>query len=264
MRCRLSAVNETGTSWLVRPLSRPQAAIRLLCFPFAGAGPSAFALWAYWLPSSVELWVVQLPGREARLRELPLTDLGSISEEVAWSVEPLFDRPVAFFGHSMGALTAFETAKRLRTLGVTPAALFLSGKGSPNGPDPLEGIDQLPDDEFITAIDGRYGGVPALLKDDAEFREIYLPALRADIAAVSRYRPTDALPFECPLHVLGGMSDQTASRDSLEGWSSETVGRFKVHMFPGGHFFVQTARAAILDLLASELPRVVDRETARP
>jgi medium-chain acyl-[acyl-carrier-protein] hydrolase len=255
--------NGPDTTWLVRPVARPQAAIRLLCFPYAGAGASAFAVWAYSLPPEVELWVVQLPGRETRLREPLLEDLGTISDEISRSIEPLCDRPLAFFGHSMGALIAFETAKRVRARGMTPSALFLSGKGVTYGAGPLEGIEHLSDDEFIRLIDQRYGGVPALLKEDAEFRQLYLPALRADIAAVSRHRPTAATPFECPVHVLGGISDQTASRDSLEAWSREAVGHFNVHMFPGGHFFVQTARAAVLELLMSELSKTVDKEASR-
>ena len=254
--------NGANDPWLIRPVSRASAEVRLVCFPNAGAGASAFARWHLLLPPSVELWVVQLPGRENRHREPFLTDLRTISDAITSSIVPLADRPLALFGHSMGAVTAFETAKRLRARGVRLSALFLSGRGAPHWPNPSEDLDQLSDDDFIAAVDHRYGGVPALLKEDVEFRQLYLPVLRADIAAVSHHRDTEAPPFECPVHVLGGTGDVTAPREALEGWRRHGVGEFKVHLFPGGHFFVQTATGAVLELLAAELARAARRETA--
>ena len=250
-------------TWLLRPAARPQAGARLFCFPYAGAGASAFGRWHLHLPQDVELWAVQLPGRETRLRELPLRDLGAVADEIARRMLPLLDRPFAVFGHSMGALTAFETVRRLRAHALAPSVLFVSGKGAPHCQSIREELGELSDDDFIAAIDRLYGGVPTLLKDDPEFRQLYLPALRADVAAVCHHRHTEAPPLECSLHVLGGQSDRTAPPESLDAWRRYTVGEFRVHLFPGDHFFVQTARVAVLDLVAAELAQRGARQAVR-
>ncbi len=217
-----------------------------------------YARWPEHLPADAEAWAVQLPGRETRLREQPIKDLAAIADEVARRIAPLRDRPFAFFGHSMGALIAFEAARRLRDRGQAPAMLFASGRQAPHLSQRRERLEGLSDDEFISAIARLFGGVPAVLREDPAFRELYLPPLRADVAAVSQYRPSDGPALECPIHALGGMSDGSAPRESLHAWSRHTSSRFEVHLFPGDHFFVSTARAAVLSVVAAEVARIDD------
>jgi medium-chain acyl-[acyl-carrier-protein] hydrolase len=207
------------------------------------------------MPADVETLAVQLPGRETRLRERPMNNIGAIADEVALRIAPLLDRPFAFFGHSMGALVAFETAKRLGLAGKTAAMLFVSGREAPHLSLDRERFEDLPDDEFIGAMDRKYGGVPALLKEDQEFRDLYLPPLRADVAAVTQYRHAGGPPLTCPIHVLGGVSDCSAPAESLSAWEQHTTDRCTVHLFPGGHFYVNTARAAVVGAVATELSR---------
>ncbi|HEY4129001.1 MAG TPA: alpha/beta fold hydrolase, partial [Gemmatimonadaceae bacterium] len=103
------------SNWFVRGRARGTPRMRLICFPSAGAGASVFGRWAEHLPPDVDLWTLQLPGREARRNEALLSDIHDIADRLAPLVEPLLDVPFAFFGHSMGALIAYELTRRLAT-----------------------------------------------------------------------------------------------------------------------------------------------------
>jgi surfactin synthase thioesterase subunit len=243
----------------MRLRARPDAKIRLICFPSAGAGASVYGRWSEHLPHEIEAWAVQLPGRETRRLETSLTDLQAIADDCARLAQPLLDRPYALFGHSMGALAAFEVARRLTAGGCEPLALFVSGRAAPHISRGYEGIEQLPDDEFITRMDTMFGGVPDLLKTDAEFRELYLPPLRADVAAVARYTPSDRSPCSFPIHVLGGSEDRSVTRAALEAWESYAASEFRVHVFPGDHFYVYSTREPVIALVSSALARAQPR-----
>src|SRR5438552_7109196 len=119
-------------SWLACLKPRPHAAVRLFCFPYAGGGASAFRCWPDALPASIEVCPVQLPGRETRFREPPYTRLAPLAEALGHALRPFLDRPFAFFGHSMGALVAFELTRWLRRAGgPQPAHLFVSACAAP-------------------------------------------------------------------------------------------------------------------------------------
>lgn len=249
------------TQWFNCSQPRPQARLRLICFPSAGNGASAYARWPLEFPASVEVWAVQPPGRETRLREAPIAHLSTIAHEVATQVRPLLDLPVAFFGHSMGAWVAFETARLLAADGLEPRMLFVSGKSAPHLRDKREGIDGLTDDDFLDAMDQLYGGIPALFRSDPEFRELYLPPLRADVSTLLRHVHVESAPLTCELHALGGLGDTSLTREELTAWRQHTTGTFGTHFFPGNHFFVQSARAEVIALVSGRLARL-DRDTA--
>ncbi len=242
-----------ASNWFIRLRPRPDAKIRLLCFPSAGAGASVYGRWSEHLPNEIEAWAVQLPGRETRRQEQSLTDIQAIADDCARLMQPILDRPYALFGHSMGALAAFEVARRLTAIGRQPLALFVSGRAAPHNSRGYEGIEELADDDFITRMDTMYGGVPELLKTDAEFRDLYLPPLRADVTAVARYKPSAETPNSFPIHVLCGTEDRSIERAALEAWESYAAGEFRLHMFPGDHFYVYSRREPVIALVSSAL-----------
>ncbi|HEY1379547.1 MAG TPA: thioesterase domain-containing protein, partial [Gemmataceae bacterium] len=169
--------------WLAYVRPRPLASVRLFCFPYAGGGASVFRGWADGLPSAVEVCPVQMPGRETRFREPAFTRLPLLIEALAESLYPHLDRPFAFFGHSLGALVAFELARRLRRDGSPePQHLFVSGSGAPQARDHSGAvIHTRPADEFWQEV-GRLNGTPAEVLTDGELRDLLLPTLRADFA----------------------------------------------------------------------------------
>jgi len=119
------------SSWLWMPARRPAAPLRLVCIPYAGGGAAVFRAWPALLPD-VEVAVVRLPGWEARFTQPPFRDFGALLDALAAEVAPVRDRPLALFGHSLGALLAFEVARRMSAdTGPGPVQLFVSGCRAP-------------------------------------------------------------------------------------------------------------------------------------
>lgn len=239
---------------LFRPSPNPAAALRLICFPYAGGGASAFQPWARLLPPAVELSALQPPGRETRRRELPFRTFAEAVEGLAEAISPLLDKPCAFFGHSLGALLAFETACCLRRTGqLQPCHLLLSSRRPPHLPEPLAPLAQLPEAEFIDAVQGRYGGIPEVILQEPELMALFLPTLRADFAVLESYTYHAEPPLAAAITVYGGSDDPLAPAAVLGQWQQHTTGSFAQVQFAGGHFYLQTQRAALLASIGERL-----------
>ena len=240
------------TQWIITPRPSRTPAARLVCVPHAGGGIATFRGWSDHLPSA-DVGVVQLPGRGSRLRE-PLADsLEAAARGVAEAVVELPARPTVLFGHSLGALIAFEAARMLGCWGWPVLALFVSGQRAPTIADPNPPISGLPSDAFITEIRRRYDSVPDAFLADAELMQLLVPGLRADFAMLEGYRYQPAPPLDCPIVACGGSADPHASRSDLEAWRRETRGRSSVHLFSGGHFYLQKEWEALTTLIGNQL-----------
>ena len=242
------------SNWFVCPRFNPNAEARLFLFPYAGGGPAAFSRWTAEFPATIEAWIAHYPGRGSRHNELPIKQISALVEKLSEAIQPLLDRPFAFFGHSMGGLVAFELVKYLRDNDSSqPANLFISACGAPHLPDPHQPIHALPDAEFVHALK-ELNGIPSELLDFPEIIEVLLPALRADFEIVESYRYT---PNKPPLDILivayGGLNDPRISREQLEGWATQTNSDFKSIYFPGDHFFINVAKDEIVRSIAREL-----------
>jgi medium-chain acyl-[acyl-carrier-protein] hydrolase len=248
---RNAAPHPDGTTgkWFVRLKGSADGATRLFCFPFAGVGPSAFRGWGSALGDEIEVFVAQLPGRESRFREEPLDSICTLVRRLEPAVIPLIDRPYALFGHSLGGLIAFELARSLAVRGgAQPRALFVSASRAPQLPYPHAPLRHLGDKEFLQAVNARYAGsVPRLVMDDPELRRVFVPALRADIAALETYVHQRSVPLSCDISAFGGTADETIEPRTLAAWRDLTTGAFQLRMVAGTHLFLQSAR----DLLSS-------------
>src|SRR5215208_1692201 len=237
------------TDWLTVLKPQREATLRLFCFPYAGGGSTIFRQWAPYLPETIELYAVQFPGRESRMREPALTDLCTLVEELARAIMPFLDRPYAFFGHSMGALVAFELARRLSDeRGPAPIHLLLSGRSAPQLPITDRAIYNLPEPEFIEEVrhlNGTRGEVLA----HPDLKHIVLPLLRADFAVCQTYRYEPAPPLQCRITALGGLQDEWTTRESLDAWREQTSSTFNLRMFPGNHFFIEQSLTQLLRII---------------
>src|SRR5205814_4666171 len=188
----------TVDSWIQYYQSKPQACLRLFCFPYAGGGASIFRTWSENLPPEIEACPIQLPGRESRLLEAPFSQLFSLIEPVAQALLPYLDMPCAFFGHSMGALVSFELARYLRRQhGLSPVHLFVSGRRAPQLSDPDPPIHPLPEAEFLEELRS-LKGTPEEVLQNTELLQLLLPLLRADFAVCETYAYAPETPLLCP------------------------------------------------------------------
>ena len=249
---------QTGiTPWLAFCNPRPEARLRLFCFPYAGGGASFYRGWATALPPQVDVCPVQLPGRETRIREKPYTELGPLVEQASAALIPFFDRPYCFLGYSMGALVAFELARHLnRHHGTCPSHLIACGYRAPQLPYRSALRHDLPRDEFIRVL-ANLEGTPQAALDSPELIDFMLPVIRADCRICDLYEFRKEQPLPCSITAYGGMEDADAGEDSLQAWRELTGSTFELKMFPGGHFFVQNSRQEFLAAVATELQRLL-------
>jgi medium-chain acyl-[acyl-carrier-protein] hydrolase len=248
--------------WLLRFEPRPHASSRLLCVPYAGIGAAVYRPWLPLLPSDIELVAVELPGRGTRLREPPGDRLDPVVAALWAALEPLLDRPLAIFGHSMGALIGFELARELRRRGCPPQHLFASGRRAPRLPDRFSSVADLPDAEFVAEIQRRFDGIPLQVLHEPDLLHLMLPALRADVALLEHhvYRPEP--PLELAITAFGGEEDGQVDPVELQAWQEETVGPFRLELFPGDHFFIQSARAEVVAAVVDSLVALVAPPTS--
>jgi len=230
----LSLAVETPYIWRAR---RPDRRHRLICFPHAGASAGVHAPWLPLLPPGIELAAVQLPGRMNRIAEPPATEFAPLIRVLAQALRPVLDGPFSFYGHSGGAVMAFELARALRDRGgPQPAHLFLSGQPAPAAQDRVPQLHALPDAELVAEVVA-LGGIEQDVAEDDYMMGALLPTLRADFTLCERHRVEPAPPLDVPITVLTGDEDPRAPLDTLDGWREQTKAAFRTRTFPGGHFY---------------------------
>ncbi|MDX3853678.1 thioesterase II family protein [Streptomyces sp. AK02-01A] len=210
---------------------------RLICFPHAGGAASAYAGLARLLPPHLDVVAVQYPGRQDRRRETPAAGITALAGSIAERLREETAGPYAFFGHSMGALVAYETARALQRWDAPgPVRLLLSGRGVPSAaPNPH---DQLDSDRAVLAAVRRLGGTDAAVLDDPELVAMALPALRADYGALASYRWTPDPVLNTPVSVFVGADDPVVPVAAADAWRERTALESETLVFPGGHFYL--------------------------
>lgn len=221
-------------TWLHCAVPKAEPATRLICFPHAGGAASFYRDWGNHLGADVEVHAVRYPGRAERLAEPPATDLRALAADIAEAIVPLADRPVALFGHSLGAAVALETARSLEARGVEVAHLFASGskEGPLPGPDEL-GEDTNDDDATILRL-LELGGTPPEVAADPDFQELVLPYVRADGAMFHAYEHRATPALACPVTTIVGDVDVDADR---RPWT-ELTPSFDQRTVSGDHFYL--------------------------
>ena len=231
--------------------SHADAPYRLLCFPSVGGGANLFRAWK--ALHNVEVWAATLPGRGRRIGEPARDSIARLVDEMTPDVARLTDKRYLLFGHSLGALLAFEMALRLRELGLpSPRHVFVSAFRSPERPNPNREMHRLPDVEFLHEL-RRYGGTPDLVLNHREMMQLLLPTLRADFKLFETWRYRECPPLDCSITALAGLNDSVVTASEMEGWVRRTRQDFELQLFSGGHFFIHDSHEDVIRLLQSRI-----------
>lgn len=215
-----------------------------------------FRTWQPLLPPDIELSMAHLPGRESRWGEPPLSDLATIASALS-DVIAVDRRPFALFGHSLGALIAFEVLRQLRrTTGLEPVRFFASAHRGPDLPLLHPKIAGLSDRAFVQEVNARHGGVPPEVADNQELMDLMVPSLKADYRLFEEYQHVVESPISCPISVFGGTQDRYLSEADLSAWRGLTTGPFVLRMIEGGHFFVNDLRPSVVATVVADLKGV--------
>ncbi|HEY8940007.1 MAG TPA: alpha/beta fold hydrolase [Cellvibrio sp.] len=228
------------------PIKNSAAQIRLVCFAYAGGSSALFMPWLKYLPEHIELVLCQLPGRGARLCDQPYDGMEPLIRDLTHALQGYNDKPMVFFGHSMGAKVAYELCCALREKKLPlPVNLIASAAAAPFHSRRRLPIHDLPDAEFIAAI-GKLNGTPAPALNNPELMALFLPALRADFKVVETYINTSREVLNTRLTLMGGVLDETVSPSELADWNKLFTGTTAIRWFQGDHFFINSKSFAVL------------------
>ncbi|MGW9400964.1 thioesterase II family protein [Streptomyces sp. NPDC055642] len=246
-----------ATPWIAgrRAAGRPR--LRLFCLPPAGGSAASFNVWRPHLPQGVELAPVELPGRGSRLEEPVPYALEPLVDALFEAVRGEFDAPYALFGHSFGAVVAYELTRRIERQGGlrAPAALVVSAHRAPHVPLGRELLTGS-SDRRLAAWLHRCGGLPAELLEHPGFLSDLLRAVRADLEIAERYLLPGPAPVRCPLVVLAGADDDVCVPAAVEPWAAYGAAPPRMHVVPGGHSYPRTHPEATLTAVTGELRRL--------
>ena len=249
-------MSQKFNDWITCPAPNPTARLRLFCLPFAGGGASIYRSWARALPSTIEVCPVQLPGRENRLCESPYTDIRPLAETLAGQIQLYAQKPFALYGHSMGALLAFELARVLqRQNAPMPLTLFLAAHRAAHLSPRRAPIYALPREELIRALH-RMGGMQEEVAQDQELLDLLLPSLRADLTLCDLSGFAQDTQLDCPFQLYAGRDDMEVPPEDMESWSEHSTQSSSLRIFPGGHFFLRSAGDALMQAIGSALARL--------
>lgn len=248
----MSAPLSLRSRYLTREPDR-QARIRLLCFHHAGGGASAYTGWQHGLGDDVAVVPVQLPGREGRIGEPRFQEMEALVDELTEELDAVLDQPFAVYGHSMGALVAYNVVRRLfRTGRPLPEVLLVGAYPAPHRPPALGELPELPDDE-LTRVLLELGGMSESILAYPEWLTAALDMVRDDLRVCRSHDRAflPRLPF--PIEVFSGRSDPLMQGVEPERWLEHTRAGFRVHRLPGGHFFTRESTEEFLGLLKGSL-----------
>lgn len=234
------------------PTVKPAATLRLICFSYAGGGADTYLGWQNLLHPSVELAVVQLPGRGMRLFERPYETMEGMVQDLLVVLNQLTPKPCIFFGHSMGACVAYELILLLNKYHYElPVLMVASGRLSPRVMNIEARMHHLPEKEFIQKM-ASLNGTPQEVLNDAELLKLFLPALRADFKIIETYCNSNQSLMPTAVCVLAGTEDDiSVDVNSLSGWFDLFERNAGMHRIIGGHFFVRHNVPGVLKVVNS-------------
>lgn len=240
--------------WLRNFRPAPTARLRLVCFPHAGGSASYFFPLATALAPEFDVYAVQYPGRQDRRSEPFIDNIDDMADEAFAALEPLANGRLALFGHSMGAVLAFEVARRLERLaGRGPVLMFASGSRAPSRHRDERGDNAPHGDSELVALMRELGGTDSLVLDNPEMLAAFLPPFRNDYRALQAYRCETEVGIRAPVTVMTATDDPKTSLADALAWHEHTTGGGDVHTFTGGHFYLGKQQQKAIEVITNTL-----------
>jgi surfactin synthase thioesterase subunit len=258
----MSQLSPADDLWLRRYRPARNATARLVCFPHAGGSAPFYLPVSASLSPGVDVVALQYPGRQDRRAEQPIRDIALLADRIHDIIRRQPELPTTFFGHSMGAVIAFEVARRLEADGHGPVRLFASGRRAPAAYREEKSVfattpaSWLRDDAGILAEVRALNGTASSVLGEDEIMRAALPALRADYQAIETYTCGPDVTVRCPISVLTGDSDPKTTLEEARAWAKHTTGAFDLQVFSGGHFFLTDH--------VDEIIKILDRSVHAP
>jgi medium-chain acyl-[acyl-carrier-protein] hydrolase len=241
-----------ASPWFLPLRESAAGSARLYVFPHAGAGPTSVQVVADSLPSDLDVRALNLPGRQNRLAEAPVTALEPLVSHLARELTAA-RVPYAVFGYCGGALLAQLTIRRVHELGGRlPTRLFVGSFAAPDIALLPRRLPTLPSELFWREV-LELGGVPPELAEHTELRPVFEGALRADYQLVAGYVHRPGPPLPVPITVLHGDRDTELSRGELLGWRRQSSTRVEVRALRATHWLVEDAPEELAKLFIDEL-----------
>ncbi|MFI6002704.1 thioesterase II family protein [Streptomyces sp. NPDC051366] len=245
---------EQFEKWVRRRPPAPNSKVRLICLPHAGGSASFYFPVSKELAPAVDVLAIQYPGRQDRRHEPNIPSIPDLADQIFEAVRHLDDLPLALFGHSMGAVLAYELALRMQDAGLpSPVRFFASGRRAPSCH--RDDMVHLGSDAQMVAELRKLSGTDAAMLADPELLEMIMPAIRSDYQAVETYQYEPGRKLDCPVTVLTGDNDPRVSIDEAASWEAHTTGPTELRVYPGGHFFLTDQSADVIELLTERLVR---------
>ena len=249
--------NLYSNPWFHIKKPQPNAKIRLFCFPYAGGSAQIYADWHEYLPQSVEVVAVQYPGRGSRFVDPLIGSCNDMVKALLPEIAPHLNKPFVFFGHSNGGLVSFELAREAQRRGLSGQLHhFLSAKRAINLPPTKAPMHSLPEKEFIEELE-HLGGTPPEILEQRELMELFLPILRADFAISETFTYRDDVKLKCEATLYYGEQDVDVPEEDVMAWTNLIDAPITSHKFDGGHFFINSEKDKLLDLVNHKLVQIM-------
>ncbi|MER9203843.1 alpha/beta fold hydrolase [Mesorhizobium sp. M0933] len=230
---------------------------RIICFPHGGGSVQSFRAWSDYLPEDVDLICLDLPGRGKRSAEAAIRSMDLLVPMVVEALREYSDRPFIFFGHSVGALVAYEIARCLEKAGrPSPFHVVVSAHPSADVPADEPPMYRYEDDK-LTEVVRSLGLVPKeALANEELLHNFILPPMRADFELAETYDRNLPMPLEAAITAMGGAQDETINANDIDEWRRLTKSRFARIMFDGDHFYTHSMTAEVVSTLLREVGEV--------
>jgi medium-chain acyl-[acyl-carrier-protein] hydrolase len=250
---------DPSTITIVRAPSE-SASLKLVAIPYVAGSSAAFASWPARLGKEIELLSVQPPGRDGGSIEGLHKSVTSFVAELGPRLIRELDQPYAIYGHSLGALIAFELSRWLRAAGARqPAHLFLAAYSAPQLPNEMARFFEAWPEDIIERVSDTLWAetlhqiVPPTILEDPALLKRTIPVLAAEMEMVRQYKYKAEVPLDCPITCFAGSDDVLIPADTMKGWEVQTTSDYRLLVVPGDHLFLRSQAEVITDVVRKSL-----------